>query len=156
MKMRSIWILALVAAAFVLIQFVPGPPRDNPAPTAPARFPAEVEVVMRDACMDCHSNETDWPWYSAVAPVSWYVARDVQQARSHLNFSSWGALPADTRLDILTKLWDQVVEREMPHKQYTLVHPAVELTVEEKKVIRDWVFHRVEWLSAHDTSRAGG
>lgn len=148
-------VFAALLAVFVVIQFVPGPPRDNPPSMAPARFPADVEIVMRKACMDCHSNETHWPWYSAVAPVSWYVATDVLEARSHLNFSNWEALPEETRLDILTKLWNEVVERRMPHKQYALVHPKVELNVEEKKVIRDWAFSLVEELSAPNPSGTG-
>lgn len=147
MKRVILVVLVVVLALFAVMQLVPGPPRDNPPSMAPARFPADVEVVMRKACLDCHSNETNWPWYSAVAPVSWYVATDVLVARSHLNFSNWEALSVETRLDMLTKLWNRVVERRMPHKQYALVHPVVELTVEEKKVIRDWSFSLVEELS---------
>lgn len=155
MKRVILVVLVVVLALFAVIQLVPGPPRDNPPSVAPARFPADVEVVMRKACLDCHSNETNWPWYSAVAPVSWYVATDVLVARSHLNFSNWEALSVETRLDMLTKLWNRVVERQMPHKQYALVHPVVELTVEEKKVIRDWSFSLVEELSGQISPGAG-
>jgi hypothetical protein len=152
MKRVILTILVVVLALFAVIQLVPGPARDNPPSMAPARFPADVEVVMRKACMDCHSNETNWPWYSTVAPMSWYVARDVLVARSHLNFSNWEAIPVDTRLDMLTKLWDGIVERQMPHKQYALMHPKVELNVGERKIIRDWAFSLVEELSGQDSA----
>jgi hypothetical protein len=156
MKRVVLVVLIVVLALFAVIQLVPGPPRDNPPSVAPVRFPADVDVVMRAACMDCHSNETEWPWYSAVAPFSWYVARDVLVARSHLNFSNWEALPVDTRLEVLTKLWDGVVERRMPHKQYALMHPRVELNAEERKVIRDWAFALVDELSQQQATGLDG
>jgi hypothetical protein len=147
LKKALAFVLIALAAAFVAIQFIPGEPRDNPPAVAPVEFPQEVETVMRDACMDCHSNETRWPWYSKIAPTRWYTARDVQAARAHLNFSNWGAIPPQRKLDILTELWDRVVERRMPHKQYTLMHPKVELSVADRKVIRDWVFGQVDQLT---------
>jgi len=155
MKRTIVVLVVVLLVLFGAIQLVPGPSRDNPPSVAPARFPADVEVVVRTACMDCHSNETNWPWYSAVAPFSWYVTRDVLVARSHLNFSNWEAVPAETQLDMLTKVWNGVVERRMPHKQYALMHPAVELTAEERKVIRDWTFALMEELSGQNTADVG-
>jgi hypothetical protein len=147
--------IAAVLAVFAVIQLVPRPPRDNPPPRAPARFPADVKTVMRASCMDCHSNETRWPWYSSVAPMSWYVVRDVIEARSRLNFSDWEMLPVETRLDVLARMWDDVVERKMPHKPYALVHPAMELTVEERKIIRDWISSEVEDLAGRASTGEG-
>jgi len=66
--------------------------RSNPPVEADLEAPAAVTAVLRTACYDCHSNETHWPWYSYVAPVSWLVARDVEEARSEFSFSRWDQL----------------------------------------------------------------
>ncbi|MBS1857520.1 MAG: heme-binding domain-containing protein, partial [Acidobacteria bacterium] len=81
------WVLLLA----VLIQFVPfGREHTNPpAVREPAWDSPETKSLVRRACFDCHSNETTWPWYSNVAPVSWLVQRDVNGGRRHLNFSEW-------------------------------------------------------------------
>jgi hypothetical protein len=150
---KTLLVLTLaVIIAFTAIQFVPGAPRDNPPATAPVAFPPEVENVVRDACMDCHSNETRWPWYSRIAPTSWYVTRDVQRARAVMNFSDWGNLPAKRRYQLLQGIWNNVVERDMPHKQYILMHPKVELNANDRKAVRDWLNERIYLLELEEPS----
>ncbi len=73
------------------IQLVPVN-RSNPTVEADLEAPEAVTAVLRTACYDCHSNETHWPWYSYVAPVSWLVAHDVEEARSEFSFSHWEQL----------------------------------------------------------------
>ena len=85
--------LLLVVLLFVAIQFVPGN-REEPAGATNLTVAADVRGILERSCFDCHSNETGWPWYSRVAPVSWFVADHVNEARSHLNFSDWDNLPA--------------------------------------------------------------
>ena len=85
-------LLGLVVA-LVAIQLVPVD-RTSPPVTADIAAPANVRAVLKRACYDCHSNETTWPWYSRVAPVSWLVARDVREGRKELNFSDWGGYAA--------------------------------------------------------------
>jgi hypothetical protein len=147
-------VLLLLVVAFVVLQFVPGPSRDNPPVTAPADFPPEVAAVMKAACMDCHSNETRWPWYSKVAPTSWFVAKDVQQARAVLNFSNWENLPAETRYGFLQEMWNKVVERDMPHKPYALMHPQVELSASDRKTVGNWLNERIVALEREQASAA--
>src|ERR1700729_673705 len=86
--MKIILSLALVA---ILIQFIPyGHDHTNPAVTKEATWDSpQTADLARRACFDCHSNETVWPWYSNVAPVSWLNQRDVNGGRRHLNFSEW-------------------------------------------------------------------
>lgn len=146
MRKAVLSVALVLVAAFVVIQFIPGPPRDNPPVTAPAEFPPKVEAIVSAACMDCHSNETKWPWYSKVAPTSWYVARDVQRARAVLNFSEWGDIPPERRYLLLQAMWNNVVESDMPHKPYALMHPAVELSIAERKIVGDWLNERLEVL----------
>ncbi len=87
-----------LAAAVVLIagQFVPAK-RTNPPVQGVLVAPPEIEATLRRACYDCHSNETRWPWYSRVAPLSWFIVRDVEVGRKEINFSEWGSYYAATR-----------------------------------------------------------
>ena len=84
-------------------------------------------VILHRSCFDCHSNETKWPWYSYVAPVSWLVADDVYEGRRHMNFSLWA--------DYNTKL---VEIGEMPLWFYLPLHPTAELLPEDVQVIVSW------------------
>jgi hypothetical protein len=93
-RTRKILIAALVlsgAAQLVRCQ------RTNPSVTQDVAAPGDVATILRRACYDCHSNETVWPWYAHVAPVSWLLHRDVVEGRRHLNFSEWDQVPADRR-----------------------------------------------------------
>jgi hypothetical protein len=99
--------------------------------------PPQVAAVLQAACYDCHSHETKWPWYSHVAPVSWLVVSDVNEGRRHVDFSDW---PTDP--DAIAKKLDRINEvmdyREMPPKQYTLMHPKARLTEADRKLLLDW------------------
>src|ERR1700681_3012419 len=111
------WLL-LVA---VLIQFLPyGHTHTNPPVTKEPAWdsPATTELIRR-ACFDCHSNQTVWPWYSNVAPVSWLTQSDVDDGRSHLNFTQWD-LPHKHAADVAS----QVTQGDMPPWFYLPLHPA--------------------------------
>lgn len=111
-------------ALFLLIQLVPyGWTKDNPPVVQDAPWPDEASArLARDACYDCHSNETEWPVYSYVAPMSWLVRRDVEAGRDELNFSDWGddAGEADDAIEAL-------LEGAMPPRRYVLLHPEADL-----------------------------
>src|SRR5438874_1058331 len=96
MKPWMKWSAIALGTVLVAIQLVPVE-RTNPSATKPIEAPAEVTAVLRRSCYDCHSNETRWPWYAYVAPVSWLVADDVKDGRAKLNFSSWGDYPLAKR-----------------------------------------------------------
>src|SRR6478672_7737844 len=89
-----LWTLTGLFVAFLAAQIVPVT-RVNPPVEGDLTAPADVKAVLRRACYDCHSNETVWPWYSHVAPVSWLVADDVNKGRRHWNFSTWNHLTPD-------------------------------------------------------------
>ena len=114
----------------VLIQFVPyGWERPNPAIVDDAPWPsASTERLARAACYDCHSNETDWPVYSYVAPMSWLVRSDVEVGRDELNFSDWD--DHDSEADDAA---DAVADDSMPPARYTAVHRDAALSGEEKR-----------------------
>ena len=134
-----------LATLFLLlaIQFIPVN-RNNPA-VYPSRsiyaaqpMPAEVRAVFERSCKDCHTNETVWPWYSVVAPVSWLVARDVHQARHKMNFSEWGSYPAQQKEDRLEEICEQVTKGEMPDRKYVLLHRSARITPREREAVCQW------------------
>lgn len=120
--------------ALILIQVVPyGHSHTNPPATGEPAWnsPATKDLVHR-ACFDCHSNETVWPWYSNVAPMSWLLARDVNGGRSHLNFTEWNQ-PQKHAKDVA----NEVKSGDMPPWFYLPMHPLAKLTEAEKQALVD-------------------
>ena len=91
----------------LLIQLVPVD-RSNPPVESEISTPPEVHIILRKACYDCHSNETTWPWYSKVAPVSWLVASDVHEGREELNFSTWASYNSEQKVKKLKETWEEI------------------------------------------------
>ena len=116
----------------LLIQLVPyGWSHPNPPVTRDAPWPSEdARALAVAACYDCHSNETDWPVYSYVAPMSWLVRRDVEQGRDELNFSTWDEDDGDADDAVET-----IEDGSMPPRQYTLLHPDAGLSDEEERTL---------------------
>ena len=115
-------------ALLVVIQVVPyGRAHANPAVTSePAWDRPETRALAVRACFDCHSNETVWPWYSNVAPVSWLIQRDVEEGRSKLNFSEWDRPPRE-----VGEAAETVREGEMPPGYYEILHSTARLSESE-------------------------
>lgn len=122
---------------FVGLQLVPVD-RSNPPVTGEIDAPDEVMAVLRRSCYDCHSNETEWPWYSYIAPISWLVVEDVIEGREEMNFSTWRALDADDRADLREEVWEEVVEGEMPLPLYLRMHSSARLSEDDRKVLHSW------------------
>ena len=120
---------------FLAIQFVPVE-RTNPPVVSDFRGPEEVKKILVRSCYDCHSNETNWPWYSKVAPVSWLVAHDVEEAREELNFSEWDQFRSKRRL--IRKITKETKEGKMPLPAYLRLHPSVKLSDEDLSTLKEW------------------
>ena len=103
-----------------------------------AQIDPETLALFERACQNCHSERTEWPWYSHVAPMSWLIARDVQQARQHMNLSRWQEYSSDERLGLLSEIGSAVRNREMPKQRYLLLHPEARLTDKERLQIYEW------------------
>ncbi len=134
MSKKRLFGLVLLAAVvlFGLIQLVPyGRDHSNPPVQQEPNWdsPRTRELAV-GACFDCHSNETIWPWYSNVAPVSWLVQRDVDEGRSRLNFSEW-----NVRGRGVGELTEVIREGEMPPSQYKLMHASARLSADEKDAL---------------------
>ena len=106
--------------------------------TGEIKVSPEVNAVLRRSCYDCHSNETVWPWYSQIAPVSWLVARDVNDGRKHLNFSVWESYDEKRKAKKLTEIGEEVGEGEMPMAIYLPAHPDAKLSEAEKTLLVEW------------------
>lgn len=126
-----------LAVLLVGIQLVPVD-RSNPPVQGVVPAPAPVLAVLERACYDCHSNQTRWPWYAYVAPVSWLVADDVHEGRHELNFTEWNKASARRRARVAGKVWDEVQEGKMPLPSYVRVHPAARLTEADRAALRGW------------------
>ena len=131
------WSVVGLCVGFIVIQFVPVN-RTNPPVEGDLRAPAEVLSVLRRACYDCHSNETVWPWYSRIAPVSWVTARDVHEGRAALNFSTWNRLSANKQAEAMRESWKEVAEGEMPTWFYLALHPEARLSPADQSLLRAW------------------
>ncbi|HEX5012365.1 MAG TPA: heme-binding domain-containing protein [Planctomycetota bacterium] len=131
------WVLLAIALILGALQFVPVD-RSNPPVTAEIPASPEARAVLRRACYDCHSNETVWPWYSRVAPVSWLVARDVHEGREEVNFSTWDRYTTKEAVKKLKESWEEVAEGEMPPWFYVPVHRDSVLSAEDRAVLRNW------------------
>ena len=123
---------------------------------AHAQVPPEVYAILKRACYDCHSNETRWPWYSNVAPVSWFVIDHVNHGRKHLNFSDWAQSGRHSEKQDLQAQLDEIIEevksRNMPLSSYLPLHPEAKLSDEDVKVICEWAKTERERLAYESRS----
>jgi len=136
MKKRTL-ILVLIFVPLLAIQFVPVG-RANPSVTHEVDAPSDALAVLRRSCFDCHSNTTKWPWYSYVAPMSWFVADHVRDGRRHMNFSEWDHLDADVQAHLIAEVWEEVSEGEMPLTSYLLLHGSARLSDDDRHTLQHW------------------
>lgn len=139
MKWSAIGLLVLFLGA----QFV-RPAKTNPvsdetrAIQSHVEMNQEVSAILSRACYDCHSNKTEWPWYSKVAPMSWFVISHVNDGRRHLNFSEWETYDRSEAVKNMQEIDEEVGIKSMPLSSYTLLHPEARLTDQERMLISDW------------------
>ena len=132
-----------VLGLFVVIQFIPSeiPPvqMDNPNDIIKnGAVDAQIGDILKSSCYDCHSNETHYPWYSYVAPVSWLVIHDVEEGRDELNFSEWASFTKKRQSKKSNEIGEEVEEGNMPMPIYTLTHPGAKLSSENKQILINW------------------
>ena len=132
MNLRRILIIAGIVLAVIGVLMVAvgtfAVARTNPPVTTTIEWDSpETEALVRRACFDCHSNETNWPWYSYVAPVSWRVYNHVYNGRRHFNFSEYplGTKEPEEAIEVIQK-------GEMPLSDYLILHSEAKLTLMEK------------------------
>jgi hypothetical protein len=137
MRKRIKTIFLVLLAVVVLIQFVPVP-RTNPPVTGDIAAPPDVKLALRHSCYDCHSNETVWPWYNRLAPVSWLLYRDVTQGREAMDFSTWQQMPQTRQNKRRKAIWKEVSSGDMPPWFYLPLHPAAKVSDSDKAILKAW------------------
>ncbi len=100
--------------------------------------PPNLATLIKDACYDCHSNHTEYPWYTSVAPVSWWIKGHINGAKKHLNFSEWTAYDAKKADHKLEECFEMVSDGKMPLKSYTWLHSEAKMTAVQSKELADW------------------
>lgn len=98
----------------------------------------EVLNLLKTSCYDCHSNSTNYPWYSSIQPIAWWLSRHVNEGKKHLNFSEFGLYNTKKARHKLDETVEVLEENEMPLKSYTIIHQDAKLTAEQKAVIVKW------------------
>ena len=135
--------MILIVVLLVVIQFVPIKTPSNNVNisndlVSVEKLDGDVSVILKTSCYDCHSNQTPYPWYSHVAPVSWLVANDVKEGRAKLNFSDWKLNNKRRKIRQLEDIKEQVQQGEMPMGIYTVIHKKAKLTESQKQLLVKW------------------
>jgi hypothetical protein len=140
LRSKTRWLLALLS--LITIASVVTAPRESGRShktfLASAQIDPNVRTILERSCRDCHSDATRYPWYSYVAPVSWWIQRDVSQGRLHLDLSNWDEYSLIRKQRSLSEIANQVKDRDMPLREYTWVHPAARLSDSEVDAIFRW------------------
>jgi hypothetical protein len=143
MKRLLKWALIMSACGFALIQFA-RPAQTNPvvdesrALEASVHVTPEVQAIFARACNDCHTNRTSWPWYSQIAPVSWWLTDHVQHGRRHMNFSDWARYDQREAGYLLGDICNTTKQGFMPLSSYTLMHRDAILSPQNVGVLCAW------------------
>lgn len=151
--MRRIKKIALALfIAFIAIQFIQ-PAHNKSGQVLPTDFakiysiPGNVEGILQNACYDCHSNNTSYPWYSNIQPMAWLMARHIKNGKEKLNFSNFGSNTTRKQISKLKEIINQVKDGEMPISSYKLMHKNARLSQANKTLIIDWMQKKADSLS---------
>jgi len=98
-----------------------------------------IAAIIKSSCYDCHSNNTQFPWYSEVAPVSWWIAHHVDEGKEELNFSEWSTFSEKRKNKKLEEMMEELEEREMPLKTYLPMHPEAKLSDNQMNELITWI-----------------
>lgn len=137
-KKKLAIVLCFLLGLGLVIQLVPTE-HCNPQPSRELSAPPEVRAILQTSCYDCHSNSTRWPWYSQVAPVSWWISDHVREGREHLNFSIWWTYSASERREHAEEILEEIEDGEMPPLSYTLVHGEARISEAERQTLAEWL-----------------
>lgn len=119
------------------IQFIPVS-KTNPPVVGEVQASPEVMDILQRACYDCHSYKTQWPWYSKVAPVSWFLADHVKVGRMHMNLTDWQHMTLEKQAEYMKEIWEEIEKGGMPLKSYLRMHKEARLSETEKEIIHAW------------------
>ncbi|MBI5857790.1 MAG: heme-binding domain-containing protein [Sphingobacteriales bacterium] len=146
-------LLLFLLAALVIIQFFH--PKPNKSKGDQPNFigknfaiPADVKSILDKACMDCHSNNTRYPWYTNIQPVDWWITKHVNEGKKGLNFDEYSNKRLRYQYHKMEEVIEQVKEGEMPLNSYLWIHKDAKLGQEEKKKLLDWANSVMDTMKA--------
>lgn len=137
-------ILFILLIAFIVVQFI-RPARNKSGQVSDAdilktfNVPGNVSTILKNACFDCHSNNTNYPWYSNIQPIGWFLAEDIKDGKSELNLSEFGSLSSRRQISKLKNIVSRIKDGTMPLPMYQLMHSNARLTEDEQKLLIDWI-----------------
>ena len=138
---NKLWLI--IICILILIQFIPVN-RENPQIDINLAIsaPDKVMKILKNSCYDCHSNETLWPAYSNIAPISWLVAKDVKSGRNDMNFSEWNKMTEEKKQHKKKEIVEEISRDTMPLPIYLITHPSARLSEEDKLLLKNWLTGR--------------
>jgi hypothetical protein len=132
-----VWIIVLIQ--FIRVDYTNPPLKEKNDLIVLTNPPENVQVILKKTCYNCHSNTTVWPWYSQIAPASWLITHDVNEARRHFNFSKWNEMDTRHIEKFVEEAEYEILEGDMPLPSFTIMHKNTKLTDEEKEIMIDWL-----------------
>ena len=102
-------------------------------------IPSNGYTLLKNACYDCHSNNTSYPWYFNIQPIGWFLARDIQNGKANLNFSEFGSISSRRQISKLQEVENRIKDGTMPLPVYQFMHPTARLTEEERRLLIEWI-----------------
>lgn len=150
---RAKKILLGILAVVIVIQFIQ-PARNNNGQVLPADISNRyiltdsMQALLKIACYDCHSNNTQYPWYSHIQPIRWMLDRHIKQGKEELNFSEFGAYSERRQLSKLKAIENSIHDETMPLSSYTMIHKNARLSPTDKALIMDWIQKTADSLSS--------
>lgn len=146
-------VMIAIGIGFIAIQFIhPGANKSDQvlatdiSKTIPV--PDNVQVILKNACYDCHSNNTVYPWYSNFQPMAWFMAGHIKEAREKLNFSEFGSYSQRRQISKLDGIANSIKDDIMPLSSYKLMHKSANLSANEKAILIKWAQQSNDSLSA--------
>jgi len=145
-------IIIVLIIAFIGIQFIPRTYnlRDTFSENDISKtfdVPENIQLIFETSCYDCHSNNTEYPWYNKIQPVSYFMEDHITEGKEELNFSEIGSYSKRRLKSKLKSIISQIDDEEMPMFSYTIIHRDAILSEEEKEQIKDWVSENLNLLS---------
>lgn len=143
--MRIVKIIALVLlVVFVGIQFVPT--KQNQSNVVPKTDfllvnnpPKNIGTLLQGSCYDCHSNNTNYPWYNKIQPVAWFLENHITDGKDELNFNEWDEYSNRRKNSKLKSIINQIEDDKMPLYSYTLIHKDAVLSKSEKELVINYI-----------------
>ena len=145
-------ILLVLLIVIIAIQFIQpaGNESGQVLPTDIAKvynIPDQVQTVLKNACYDCHSNNTNYPWYANIQPVGWMLARHIKNGKAELNFNEFGSYSIRKQKNKLNSIANSLKDGTMPLSSYTLIHKNARLTKDENALIINWANNAMDSLA---------